>query len=337
MAQLPPAAKPPDTTVSAFVNLRISENGCSTMGSLSNKQAIRASIARAIDPGDRLRFVVADLTSVVGWGAAVAGCDSVLHVASPLGRDNPNNPDALIIPARDGARRVLRAAREAGIKRVVMTSACAAASPPLYSEDSVTDESLWTDPEDKRLSAYRKSKTVAELAAWQFMKDYAGATTLATILPGAVFGPVLSTDNVETARVIGRLLQGRMLGIPHLAFEIVDVRDLADVHIRAMTCEQAAGQRFIAVSEFMWMADIAQTLRTKLGSSARKVPTRALPDFVLRFLARFDAETRAIAPGLGRKNRHTSEKARRVLGWQPRPAAETVVECAESLIAQSAV
>jgi dihydroflavonol-4-reductase len=308
-----------------------------TVRSLSKEQAVRASISSAVDPGDHLHFVAANLTSDAGWGTAVAGGDYVLHVASPLGDNNPNDPDALIIPARDGALRVLRAATEAGVKRVVMTSACAAASPPLYSQDGVTDESLWTDPNDTQLSAYRKSKTLAELAAWQFMKDYAGPTTLATILPGAVFGPVLSAGNVGTARVIGRLLQGRMPGIPRLAFEVVDVRDLADVHIRAMTAEQAGGQRFIAVSEFMWMKDIAQVLRARLGSSAHKVPTRTLPDFVLRFLARFDPEIRAIAPGLGRKNRHTSEKARRLLGWHPRPAAETVIDCAKSLIASNAV
>jgi dihydroflavonol-4-reductase len=306
-----------------------------TVRSLSREQAVRTALSAAVDPRDRLTFVAADLISDVGWDATVAGCDYVLHVASPLGRDNPKDPDALIVPARDGALRVLRAATQAGVRRVVMTSACAAASPPLYSEDGVTDESLWTDPEDKRLSAYRKSKTVSELAAWQFMKEYHGPTTLTTILPGAVFGPVLSADNVGTAQVIGRLLQGRMPGIPRLAFEVVDVRDLADVHIRAMTSEQAAGQRFIAVSEFMWMTDIAQTLRTKLGRSASKVPTRTLPDFVLRFLARFDPEIRAIAPGLGRKNRHTSEKAQRLLGWHPRPAAETVVDCAESLMTRN--
>jgi nucleoside-diphosphate-sugar epimerase len=308
-----------------------------TVRSLSREPAVRATISAAIDPGVRLGFVAADLMSDVGWDAAVEGCDYVLHVASPLGRDSSNDPNDLIIPARDGALRVLRAASQAGVKRVVMTSACAAASPPLYSEDGVTDESLWTDPEDKRLSAYRKSKTVAELAAWQFVKGYDGPTTLTTILPGAVFGPVLSPDNLGTAQVIGRLLQGRMPGIPRLAFEVVDVRDLADAHIRAMTSEGAAGQRFIAVGDFMWMAEIAQVLRAKLGSSASKVPSRTLPDFVLRLLAFFDAETRAIAPGLGRKHRHTSEKARRLLGWQPRPAAETVVDCAESLISWNAV
>jgi dihydroflavonol-4-reductase len=306
-----------------------------TLRNLSKEQAVRKMIAAAVDSGDRLSFFAADLTSDAGWDAALAGCDYVLHVASPLGSDNPKNPDDLIIPARDGALRVLKAAAKAGVKRVVMTSACAAASPGSYTEEGITDETLWTDPNDKRLSPYRKSKTVAELAAWDFMKDYHGTTTLTTILPGAVFGPILSADNIGTAQVIGRLLQGRMPGNPRLAFEVVDVRDLADVHISAMTSAQAAGERFIAVSEFMWMSDISKTLRSKLGNAASKVPTRMLPDFVLRFLGRFDPSIQAILPGLGRKNRHTSAKAQRVLGWHPRPAAETVVDCAESLISQN--
>jgi dihydroflavonol-4-reductase len=308
-----------------------------TLRSLSKEQMVRASISATVDPGDRLAFVAADLTSDDGWDAAVAGCDYVLHVASPLGYDNPKDPDVLIIPARDGALRVLRAATKAGVKRVVMTSACAAASPPLYSEDSVTDETLWTDPEDSRLSSYRKSKTIAELAAWQFMQEYNGSTSLTTILPGAVFGPILTTENLGSVQVIGRLLQGRVPGNPRIGLEVVDVRDLADAHIRAMTSTAAADERFIAVSEFMWMSDIAKILRAKLGTAASKVPTWTLPDFVLRFLARFDPALPAIMPGLGRKNRHSAEKARRVLDWQPRPAAETIVDCAESLISQHAI
>ncbi len=310
---------------------------CTTVRSLSREQVVRTTISAAIDPDDRLTFVAADLTSDVGWDEAVAGCDYVLHVASPLGYENPKDPDALIIPARDGTLRVLRAATKAGVKRVVMTSACAAASPPLYSEDSVSDETLWTDPDDSRLSAYRKSKTLSERAAWQFMKDYDGPTTLTTILPGAVFGPVLTADNLGSVQVIGRFLQGRMPGNPRIGLEVVDVRDLADVHIRAMTSTQAAGQRFIAVSEFIWMSDIAKTLRAKLGAAASKVPTRTLPDYAIRFLARFDPALRTILPGLGRKNRHTSQKAQRVLAWKPRPAAETVVDCAESLISWNAI
>lgn len=308
-----------------------------TVRSLAKEQAVRMTVANATDPRGRLSFAVADLTTDAGWDAAVAGCDYVLHVASPLGLDDPKNPDALIIPAREGTLRVLRAATKAGVRRVVMTSACAAASPPLYSQDGVTDESLWTDPNDTRLSSYRKSKTLSEMAAWAFMKDYRGTTTLATILPGAVFGPVLNADNTGSVEVIGRLLRGSVPGNPHIGLEIVDVRDLADVHIRAMISPEAAGQRFIAVSEFMWMSDMAKTLRSKLGAAASRVPTRTLPDFVLRLLARFDPGLRAILPGLGRKNRHTAEKAQRMLGWQPRPAAETVVACAESLSSRKMV
>lgn len=303
-----------------------------TVRSLSKEQAVRAAISTAIDPGDRLTFFAADLTSDVGWDAAVAGCDYVLHVASPLGWDNPKDPDALIVPAREGALRVLRAATQAAVKRVVLTSACAAASPPLASADSMNDETLWTDPENGQLNAYQKSKTLAERAAWQFMRDYHGPTTLTTILPGAVFGPVLSAENLGSVQVIGRLLQGRLPGNPRLGFEVVDVRDLADVHIRAMTEAQAAGQRFIAAGSFLWMTDISKTLHSKLGRAARKVPTRTLPDFVLRLLSAFDPLLREVTPRLGRKHLHTSEKAQRLLGWQQRPAAVTVVDCAESLM-----
>jgi nucleoside-diphosphate-sugar epimerase len=261
----------------------------------------------------------------------------VLHVASPLGDGNPKNPDDLIIPARDGAVRVLRAATVAGVKRVVLTSACAAASPSLYTEDSVTDETLWTDPDDPRLTTYRKSKTLAEKAAWDFMASYEGPTTLTTILPGAVFGPVLTPADGGSVQVIGRLLDGRMPGTPRLGFEIVDVRDLADVHIRAMTADAAGGQRFIAVGEFLWMSEIATTLRSNLGESARKVPTRKLPDLALKAMSLFDSSLRDITPALGRKHRHTAAKAEQLLGWHARPATETVINCAESLLTKNAL
>lgn len=307
-----------------------------TVRSLAKEQAVRVAISAETDPGERLTFHIADLTSDAGWDSALTGCDYVLHVASPLGLDTVKDPNDLIVPARDGTLRVLRAATQAGVKRVVMTSACAAASPSSYAADGVTDETLWTNPEDSSLSTYRKSKTLSEMAAWQFMKEYEGPTTLTTILPGAVFGPILSTDNRGSVQVINRLLQGSVPGSPRVGLEVVDVRDLVDVHIRAMTSPHAAGERFIAVSEFMWMSEMAKVLRAKLGTSANKVPTRTLPDFLLRLLALFDPTIRAITPGLGRKHRHTAEKAQRLLGWHPRPASETVGDCAKSLIAQSA-
>lgn len=302
-----------------------------TVRSLAKEPQVRAQIGAAIDLGEQLRFFAADLLDDAGWDAAVAGCDYVLHVASPL--EAAGGPEALIAPARDGALRVLRASARAGVRRVVMTSACAAASPILYTDDNISDETVWTDPEDARISAYRKSKTLAELAAWNYMEEARGQTELATILPGAVFGPVLSAAHIGTAQVIQRIMRGSALGVPRIGFEVVDVRDLADIHIRAMAHPHAAGQRFIAVSEFMWMSEIAGELRARLGDAARGISTRTLPDILIQLLARFDRDLQSITPALGRKNRHTAAKARQQLGWQPRPARETVIDCAQSLIA----
>jgi nucleoside-diphosphate-sugar epimerase len=216
-----------------------------------------------------------------------------------------------------------------------MTSAAAAARPPIGSR-LVSDETIWSDPEDRRFDAYRRSKILAERAAWDFMAGYAGPTTMTTILPGAVFGPVLTRENRGSVEVIRRLLDGRPPGIPRLGFSVVDVRDLADLHIRAMTTAAAAGQRFLAAGEFMWMMDVANTLRRELGTRASKVPARRLPDAVVRLLSlSFLPQLRSLTPELGRRNEVSSEKARRVLGFAPRPAATTIVECADSLLGAS--
>jgi nucleoside-diphosphate-sugar epimerase len=308
-----------------------------TVRSLSKAEGVRTAVATAIDPGERLTFAVADLTSDDGWDEAVDGIDYVLHVASPLGDATSRDAEALIVPARDGALRVLGAATRAGVKRVVMTSAANTASPSSYAEEGVTDETLWTDPEDPTLIPYRKSKTVAEKAAWDFLADYDGPTTLTTVLPGAVFGPILSTDNLGSVQIIARMLTGKLPGSPRIGLEIVDVRDLADIHIRAMTSPEAAGERFLATGEFIWMREMAQVLRTSLGDAAAKVSTRQLPDFVVRFSALFDAPLRSITVSLGRRNRHSTAKAKRILDWQARPAAESIVACAESLIERKVV
>jgi nucleoside-diphosphate-sugar epimerase len=302
-----------------------------TVRSAAREQTVRDAVSTVVDPQDRLEFVLADLTDDAGWDAAVAGCRYVLHVASPLGAEDPRDPDELIVPARDGALRVLRAATAAGVTRVVMTSAANAASPSSYAADEVSDETLWT-VDDASLPAYRRSKTIAEQAAWNFMAGHEGPTTLTTVLPGAVFGPILSTANLGSVRIIQRLLQGRMPGVPRIGLEVVDVRDIADLHIRAMTAPEAAGQRFLGTGEFVWMRDIAATLRAGLGDAAARVPTRQLPDAVVRLASVVDRSLRPIMPGLGRRNRHSTEKAHRVLGWQPRPAADAVVDCAHSLI-----
>ena len=303
-----------------------------TVRGLGKEAAVRTAIASAADAGDHLTVVAADLTTDDGWDAAVAGCDYVLHVASPLGGQTSRDANALIAPARDGTLRVLAAAAKAGVKRVVMTSAAAAARPPLDS-DRVSDESIWADPADPQFDAYRVSKILAERAAWDFMTRSAPQTTFTTILPGAVFGPVLTADNLGSVRIIERLLHGSPAGIPRLGFSIVDVRDLADLHVRAMIAPEAAGQRFLAAGDFMWMEDIARTLRERLGAAAGSVPTRRLPNLVVRLLSIFLPHLRMLTPLLGRTTSVSSEKARRVLGFSPRPANTTIVECAESLIA----
>jgi nucleoside-diphosphate-sugar epimerase len=314
--------------------------GCAvrtTVRGPDREQAVTDAVSTVVDPAGRLGFAVADLTEDDGWDAALKGVDRVLHVASPLGGAG-KDPDALIAPARDGVLRVLRAATAAGVKRVVMTSAANAANPSSYATQGVTDETLWPDPEDPTLIPYRRSKTLAERAAWDFMESHHGPTELATVLPGAVFGPVLTTGNIGSVGIIGRMVSGAMYGIPRIGLEIVDVRDLVDVHIRAMTSPHAAGERFLATGEFLCMADMARILREGLGERGRRVPTRQVPDVVVRLAARFrDPSLREITPALGRRNRHSIEKAGRFLGWQPRPARETVLDCAESLIAHGAV
>jgi dihydroflavonol-4-reductase len=296
------------------------------------EKAVVDAVSTVADPAGRLSFAVADLTADDGWDAAVKGADRVLHVASPLGI-GPAGPEAMIAAARDGTLRVLRAATAAGVKRVVMTSAANTASPSSYATEGVTDETLWTDPADPALIPYRRSKTLAERAAWDFMSGYTGGTELTTVLPGAVFGPILTTSTIGSVGIIARMVSGKMRGIPRIGLEVVDVRDLADVHIRAMASAEAAGQRFLATGEFMWMAEMARVVREGLGVDGRKVSTRQIPDFAVRFAARFlDPSLREITPALGRRNRHSTEKARRILGWRPRPARETILDCARSLI-----
>jgi len=307
-----------------------------TVRNLSKEAAVRATIATAVGAGARLSFAAADLTRDDGWDAALAGCDYVLHVASPLGGGDPKDKESLVAPARDGALRVLRAAINARARRVVMTSAATAATPPMSDPDRVSDETVWFDPQEE-VDAYRHSKRLAERAAYDFMQNHRGVTTLTTVLPGAVFGPILTVDSMGSTEVIGRLLQGRVPANPHFGLQIVDVRDLVDLHIRAMTSAGAGGERFLGVGKFLWMSEIASTLREQLGAAADKVPTRDMPDFVFRSLALFDPALRAMTPRLGRMQVHTAAKAQRLLGWQPRPVVETLVDCARSLISKKAI
>lgn len=299
-----------------------------TLRDLSGEAALRTAVGADGEAGRRLTVFAADLLSDAGWAEAMAGCGHVLHVASPLGGEAEA---VLIASARDGTLRVLRAAVAAGVKRVVMTSAAATARAPRGS-GVVSDETVWADPADPQFDSYRRSKILAERNAWDFMDRHGGSTTLTTILPTAVFGPILSRKTIGSVRIIQGILKGRPPRLPRLGFWIVDVRDLADLHVRAMTAPQAAGQRFIAAGAFMWMEEMAGALRAGLGDAAARVPTKRMPDVLFRLAAVFTPQLRFFTPDIGHKQALDAGKARRLLGFAPRPAATTVVECAESLV-----
>ena len=289
---------------------------------------LRAMIAAQVDYGDRLQILAADLLSDGGWEEAVSGCSAVLHIASPMGA--AGDADTLIAAATGGVVRVLGAAVRAGVPRVVMTSSTAACTPagPL---DRAIDENDWTDPDQPGLAVYRKSKVLAERAAWDLVRGQT-ATRLTTLLPGAIFGPVLTREGLGSVGIIQRLLNGQPPALPRLGFNIVDVRDLAHLHIRAMESPEAAGERFIVMGEALWFADVARILRDRLGERAAGVTTADLPDAVARELATTNAEMRELLPLLGRTQPFSTEKARRMLGFSPRPAADTLADCGASLL-----
>jgi nucleoside-diphosphate-sugar epimerase len=303
-----------------------------TVRNLSREGDVRAAMAVAgVDPGDRLTVTAADLSSDDGWDAAVAGCDHVLHVASPFPPAQPKDPDELIVPARDGALRVLGASLDAGVKRVVMTSSVAAVRHGRPPSEKPYDEADWTDGADAKRTPYVRSKTIAERAAWELARERGAEDRLATVNPGAIIGPTLSDDLSFSLQSVGRLLDG-MPAMPRLGFTFVDVRDVADLHIRAMMMPAGAGERFLATDEFLWMADVAAILRDRLGADAGKVPTRVAPNVLVRVMALFDPGARSVVGDLGKSAAYSSEKARTTLGWTPRPVEDSVVDTARSLI-----
>jgi nucleoside-diphosphate-sugar epimerase len=280
-----------------------------------------------------LSFVTADLMSDDGWRDAVSGCEFVLHVASPFPLGPPKHEDELIVPAREGALRVLSAARDAHVRRVVMTSSFAAIGYGVPTGDRPFTEQDWGNPDGDGVSAYAKSKTLAERAAWDFIAAEGSGLELSVVNPVGVFGPVLGPDYSTSIQLVKRLLDGAMPGLPQVAFGIVDVRDVADLHQRAMTDPAAAGERFLAVAgEFMTVPEIAAVLRERMGADASKVPTRVLPNWLVRVVSRFDSSVKQIVPELGKVKQASNAKAKRVLGWGPRSNEEAIGATAESLL-----
>src|SRR4051812_21276203 len=281
-----------------------------------------------VEAGNRLTFAIADLEKDEGWPAAISGCEYVLHVASPFPSTVPRHEDELIIPARDGALRVLRAARDAGVRRVVLTSSFAAIGYGHPPQAAPFDETSWTNLEAPDVRPYVKSKTVAERAAWDFVNSD-GGLELSVVNPVGVFGPVLGPDYSTSILLVQRLLDGSLPGCPQIYFGAVDVRDVADMHLRAMTAPAAKGERFLCVSgDFLSMRDIGQVLKDRLGDAAKKVPTRQLPNWLVRVAAIMDPEVKQIIPELGKVKNATNEKAKRVLGWEPRSKEDAVAATA---------
>jgi dihydroflavonol-4-reductase len=301
-----------------------------TIRDRSREEEVRALVAREAEMDDRLAVFEADLLDDGGWDAAVEGCEYVLHVASPFPPSTPKDPDELIVPAREGTRRVLQAAMKAGVRRVVVTSSSATVADAPEPRPNPITEDVWTDLSHAR--PYVQSKVLAERAAWDFMADQGATDRLATVLPSAILGPVLSPDLSYSVQAVERLLNRSMPGIPRLGFSFVDVRDVADLHARAMTAPEGAGERFLGTGASLWLSDVARILRARLGADADRVPTRRVPNFVVRAAARFDPELRQIVGGLGKRSEFSSAKAQTKLGWSPRPVEDTIADCARSLL-----
>jgi dihydroflavonol-4-reductase len=279
----------------------------------------------------KLRFFAADLMSDAGWAEAMAGCSHVCHVASPLPTAAPKSDDELIVPAREGVLRALRFAKAAGVTRFVQTSSVAAIC---YGHSGQTrfTEADWTNVDSPDAYAYVKSKTIAERAARDWMAKEGGAMEFCSVNPSLVLGPLLAPDFSTSLEAVKKLLNGEMPGLPDLGFAVVDVRDVADLHVTCLTAANMAGERFIAAGPFMKLTEMAAILRSELGMEARKVPTRRLPSWLMRILANFDPLIRQVKGELGNIRETDASHAKAVLGWETRPARDSIIDTARSLI-----
>ncbi|MGE0499312.1 MAG: SDR family oxidoreductase [Rhizobiaceae bacterium] len=305
-----------------------------TVRSLRREDEVRAMLrAAGVEPGDRLSFAEADLLSNAGWIEAVAGCIHVLHVASPFPATQPKDENELIVPAREGTLRVLRAARDAGVRRVVLTSSFAAVGYGYPEQLKPFDETSWTNVNGPGVTAYVKSKTLAERAAWDFINREGGALELAVVNPVGILGPVLGKDLSSSVELLKSLMEGAVPAAPRTWFGLVDVRDVSDLHVMAMRSPEAKGERFLATAgDFMSVMDMARILKAEGGPAGRRAPAREMPDWLVRVVAVFMPSARTTVPELGKMKNATSEKARRMLGWRPRSPREAILASVESLV-----
>ncbi|MCS0647079.1 NAD-dependent epimerase/dehydratase family protein [Curtobacterium flaccumfaciens] len=309
-----------------------------TVRTLTREPALREQLHAATSfTDDRLEVVAADLQSDLGWTNAVAGCDFVLHVASPTLRNAGATEEEMVAAARDGVLRVLRASRDAGVRRVVLTSAFGAIGYGHPRRAAPYTEEDWTNV-DANIAPYQKSKTLSEQAAWQFIEEEGGTLELAAVHPVAVIGPVLGPDDPPSLRIIRNMLNGDVPACPPFGSSWVDVRDVADLHLQAMTDPAAAGQRWLAsAGKSLRIIEVARILHQQLGDRAAEAPTRELPLLIARALSLVNPQMKALRPQLGRDFDATSAKAERLLGWRARPIEDTIRDTAESLLAHGVI
>ncbi|MEZ0610825.1 SDR family oxidoreductase [Fibrella sp. WM1] len=322
--------------------LQLLQNGYTvktTVRSLKRQEAVIDMLKNGgITAFNKLSFIEADLLKNDNWAAAATDCSYVLHVASPISLNVPNDENDMIKPAVEGTLRVLGAARDAGVKRVVMTSNFGAVGYSHTDTTKIITEESWTDPNEQGLSAYNKSKVLAERAAWDFIEREGGELELSVVNPVGIFGPSLSPDLSSGFELLKRVLDGSMKRVPNMTLSIVDVRDVADLHIRAMTSPVAKGQRFLAIAgDVMTLPEIALLMKTKLGDRLKTISTKRMPDWVVRGAALFSPTARNVVPLLGRYRTASNEKAKKLLGWQPRSNEEALLATADSLIKFGAV
>ncbi len=295
-------------------------------------EAVKRAVSRAGVDADGVEIVALDLLRDEGWDAAASGCRFMLHVASPFPITQPSDRDELIRPACEGVLRALKAATKAGIERVVQTSSTVAV---MYAGDRpaghVYTEDDWTDHSRTDITPYIASKTLAEQAAWDYVRTNEGAPQLAVINPGFVQGPALDPDLSTSLEVLRLMGNGAYPAAPRVEFPVVDVRDVAELHVKAMTHRDAAGHRFLATEGTASLYGIGRQMAATLPDLARKVPRFEMPDIMVRAIAIADKRLRTVLPELGTLRSCDSTKARKMLGLSFRPSEEAIAAAAQSL------
>ena len=321
--------------IAAFLIRQLAEAGWTVHTTIRNLAGEAKARERLGIAGEPVKFFAAELMNDAGWAEAMAGCSHVAHIASPFPVGVPKSEDELIVPAREGALRALRFARDAGVKRFVLTSSAAAVAYGHPAGKTEFTEADWTNLDAPGIQPYVKSKTIAERAAREWVAQQGGEMEFCSVNPVAVLGPVLGDDFAASIEIAKQLLEGKIPALPDVGFCLVDVRDVADLHYRALIApaDKVRNGRFIAsAGPFYTFADLARVVRARLGEQARKVPTRRMPDFVVRILAKFVPDLRQLVGELGRTRSTSGQHARDVLGWAPRSPDDTIEDTARSLI-----